>query len=113
MTEKLTTFPTMQLVDGKFVPAQEICLAHAKKTFAERLNGDTNPQIVQMKLRGQPIPHWYYRSDQWVDQPYFKPSEFLQPFVGPTEQANPGLFGDDTYEIDHEMTDVFRRKHDV
>lgn len=105
-------FPTLQLIDGEFVPAQEICLVHAEVTFKERQkNGDTNPLIVQMIHLGQLIDHWYYRSDQWVDQPYFKPSEFLQPFVGPADQANPGQYGDGSFEVDDEMTEIFRRNH--
>lgn len=42
-------FPTLQLVQGEFVPAKEICLVCAERVFKERQNeGDTNPQIVQM-----------------------------------------------------------------
>jgi len=105
MTEK-SFFPTEQLIDGEFVcPPTEICLVAAQRVFKERMkNGDTNPQIVQMKLRGQLIPHWYYRSDQWVEQPYLKISDFLQPFVGPADEAMPFLYGEGSYVVDEEMT---------
>ena len=111
MVEKLTP-PTMQLVEGKFVPAQELSLIHAERAFRRGVEkGDTNPRIVQMKLRGQLIPHWYYRSKEWVDQPYYKPSEFLQPYVGPADQANPVLYGAGTFEVDDEMTNMCRVKY--
>ena len=103
---------TLQLIRGEFVPFQEICLSHAENTFRVRLAiGDTNPQIVQMKLRGQLIPHWYYRSKQWVDQPYFIPLIFLQPYVGPAGQANPGQYGEGTFEVDEEITNLFREQY--
>ena len=87
-------------------------MARRTRSIMERQeNGDTNPLIVQMIHMGRLIDHWYYRSDQWVDQPYFKPSEFLQPHVGPADQAIPGLYGDETFQIDEEMTAMMTRKH--
>lgn len=82
-----------------------------KKIYNERNALDTHPVIVQMRHLGRLIDHWYYRSDQWVDQPYFKPSEFLQPYVGPVELANPGLYGKGTYIVDKELTDLIVGGH--
>jgi len=112
MKEKLT-FPTEQLVNGELIsPPQEICLVCAERVFKERReNGDTNPQIVQMVSGGVPIPHWYYRSDQWIEQPYFKPSEFIQPHVGPADQAMPFRYGEEDFIVDEEMTDLFKNKY--
>lgn len=101
---------TLQLVDGKLVPFREICLVHAEETFKARVNlGDTDPMIVQMIHLGELIPHWYYRSVQWIDQPYFFPFSFLQPYVGPTNLAISSLYGPDTYIISHEDTIRARR----
>ena len=100
---------TLQLVGGRFVQCIDICVQHAKKTYLQRRGKDTHPMIVQMIHLGKPIPHWYYRSDQWIDQPYYKPSEFLQPYVGPIEFANPGSYGKGTYVPDKEITDFIDR----
>lgn len=100
--------PTYQLINGELKAPDELCLGVARRTFAERSETDTNPVIVQMVLQGRPIPHWYYRSDEWVDQPYYKPSEFVQPYVGPVNEAMAFLYGEGTYVVDEEMTSLCR-----
>jgi hypothetical protein len=92
--------------DGKLGPITDICEVAAENYMRERWGMDTHPCIVQMRLRGELVPHWYYRSDQWVAQPYFLPQHFLQPYVGPSEGALPSLYGRGTYIIDSEATEI-------
>ena len=92
-----------QIVDGELRDIQDICLSYALRIYNERSEIDTNPKIVRMIFRGNPINHWYYRSDQWIDQPYFFGSVFIQPCIGPPEQACPVLYGEGTYETDEEI----------
>ena len=90
---------------GKLGPVTEACIVRAERTYLARAVNDTNPSIVQMKLRGRELlDHWYYRSDQWVDQPYLATSIFLQPYVGSASRAMRTLYGDGTYLIDEEAT---------
>ena len=112
MTEK-ATFPTQQLVNGELIePPPEGCIACAERVFKQRQkDGDTNPQIVQMKSGGYSISHWYYRSDQWIEQPYLKISAFIQPYVGPSNQAQKSLYGEGSFVIDKEMTIYFTDKY--
>ncbi len=111
MGEKFATSFTMQWVNGEFVPAQEVCLVHAEGTFQRRCKEDTNPRVVQMILRGEKIPHFYYRSEEWVDQPYYDPRAFITPYVGPAKLATPGLYDSGTYVVDREMTEMLRRRY--
>ena len=106
------TFPTQQIVNGELVcPPSEICLTAAGRVFRERqIEDDTNPKIVQMILNGKLIEHWYYRSDQWIEQPYLKMSEFLQPYIGPVDGAMPFLYGNGTYVIDEDATEIFSKR---
>ena len=57
-----------------------------------------------MILHGKLVPHWYYRSNEWIDQPYFNPSVFLQPYIGPPEKALSILYGRNTFRVDEEAT---------
>ncbi len=88
---------------GKLGPIQDICVVAAQRAYLKRRNQDTNPQIVQMVLCGEVIPHWYYRSDEWIDQPYFIPQNFVQPYRGPVVSAYPWLYGEKTYVVDNEL----------
>lgn len=100
-------FPSAQLlVEGELVPAGgKSCIKCAEQAFEERLKkGDTNPQIVQMILMGKPTKHFYYRSDQWIEQPLYKPSAFIPCYVGPADQANPCFYGEGTYQIHESLT---------
>lgn len=90
--------------DGSLGPLEEACILRAGKTFRNRFKTDTNPSIVRMVVGGKPINHWYYRSDQWIDQPYFSvdPSLPLQSYVGPTNMAPRFSYKEGTYIIDNE-----------
>jgi len=91
---------------GNLGSISESCIERAEKTYLTRSAMDTNSLIVQMKLRGEKLlDHWYYRSDQWVDQPYFAASILLQPYVGPASRAMKVLYGDGTYVIDKQATE--------
>lgn len=112
MIEKIA-FPTQQIVNGELVsPPPEICLVAAERVFRERRKkGDTDPKIVQMKSHGELIDHWYYRSKQWIEQPYLKLSEFIQPYIGPADKAPLSFYGDGSYEVDETITQAFRKKY--
>lgn len=89
---------------GKLGPMMDICEVAAQNTMKERWGKDTDPSIVQMILRKQLVPHWYYRSNEWIAQPYYLPKYFLQPYVGPSKDAPPHLYGEGTYILDKEAT---------
>lgn len=91
--------------DGKLGPITEPCIIRAERTFFARAVTDTNPTIVQMKLRGSLLDHWYYRSKEWIDQPYFAAAIFLQPYVGPTTRAMRTLYGEETFIVDEQATE--------
>lgn len=92
--------------EGNLGPVQDICIAAAQRVFLERHEKDTNPAIVQMILRGELVDHWYYRSDEHIDQPYFLKAYFLQPYRGPTTLAHPTIYGPGTYIIDELLTNL-------
>jgi len=68
-----------QLIDGKFQPVRDVCTKHAEDVFNSRRGIDTNPMIVQMIHHDKPVNHHYYRSDQWIDQPYKKSPDYAPP----------------------------------
>lgn len=96
-----------QMQENKSIgPIIEACVERAERTFLSRGGQDTNPTIVQMILRGKnPIDHWYYRSNEWVDQPYLAMGIALQPYVGPSDKAPRILYGEGTFMKDDEMTE--------
>lgn len=85
------------LVDGDLRELLGGCVSEAQKTFRERWGTDTNPRIVQMVLQGKPIDHWYYRSDQWISQPFVAPDIFMQSYVGPTDTLEAIKYGERSY----------------
>ncbi len=85
------------IVDGHLEEILGTCSDEAEKTFRNRWGQDTNPRIVQMVHQGQPIDHWYYRSDQWISQPYAWPAIFLQPYVGSTTEIGAIKYGERSY----------------
>ena len=90
--------------DGKLGPVKEACITAAQRVFFTRMKTDTHPVLVQMIHLGELVPHWYYRSDEWIDQPYYSPAMFLQPYRGPANLANPGLYGPGKFIIDEKYT---------
>jgi len=97
-----------QVQNGELGKVVELCLPHAMKTFEERKSRDTNPRIVQMKAQGEPITPWYYRSDQWIDQPFMLFPLFIKPYIGKTLQAPPNLYGEGNYLEDPELMNDIR-----
>ena len=93
---------SFQVVDGQPKSIHEICLAHAIRTFLQREQTDTNPLIVRMVINGEPIDHWYYRADDYVDQPYFIASKWIQPLIGNPVEGFPLHYGEGTYEVDRD-----------
>ncbi len=89
---------------GKLGPLRDVCIVVAERTFIARFGQDTEPTIAQMIVRGEPVPHWYYRSKEWVDQPYFIPRELIQPYRGPAKSAYPWLYGEGTFRVDESET---------
>jgi hypothetical protein len=101
---KLELPPRQMDEEGNLGPVKDICLVVAERVFRQRWGKDTNPCIVQMILDGRPQQHWYYRSDQWLDQPFEFMSLFIQAYRGEVLMAYPWLYGEDTYSIDQEET---------
>ena len=113
-----------QYVDGRFLDVfehfdgtpesgiTEWSHAHATRALITRQRvvvPDPNPQIVKMILHGASVPFLYYRSDQWIDQPYYAPNIFLQPFIGPANEALPNLYGEGTYAVQEGLAEFFLR----
>ncbi len=100
-----------QVIDGKLSDVEEICVVHAARTFRARKSMDTNPQIVRMREGGgQPFAHWYYKSNEWIDQPYVILDRFIEPYTGPVDRANPLLYGEGTFIPDIEITNFLSRE---
>ena len=100
----------LQVVNGRLSEIENLCLTHAIRTFKERREADTNPQIVQMVHDGDVLGHWYYRSDEWIDQPYFIKSRLIQLYTGPAELAMPLLYGEGTYVPDEGLMKFISRE---
>jgi len=62
--------------------------------------------IVQMIHHDEPVNHHYYRSDQWIDQPYKKSPNYAPPYVGPADKAEPSHYGEGAYIVEKELTDI-------
>jgi len=82
------------------------CEIVARRVFVARFAIDTAPIIAQMIINGQEIPHWYFRSAKWIDQPYLFNigGVLITPFRGPVYEAFPPLYGDGTFKIHEEAT---------
>lgn len=93
----------LQSIDGRLVPVVEVCIEHALKTFMERRLQDAKPVIVRMVLRGHEIKHWYYKSEQWIDQPYSIHAMGLQPYVGPASGAPAEFYGPGTFFVEDNL----------
>jgi hypothetical protein len=97
--ESMSNMNTGQLrEDGTLGPIEEVCILRAEKIFKIRSKLDTNPHIVQMVSREKPIEHWYYRSDQWIDQPYFALG-IMKPYIGPANRAPRFMYGEGKFII--------------
>jgi hypothetical protein len=97
----------MQLNDqGNLEPLTESCITHANRIYKERYKKDTDPVIAQMILYGELVPHWYYRSMEWIDQPLYDLSKLLAPYRGPAQDVNPGQYGEGTYKVDEISTQI-------
>ena len=94
-----------QREDGTLGPLEEPCIFRAEKTFKSRSKQDTNPAIVQMVLLGELISHWYYRSDQWIDQPYFSINLGMEPYIGPVDQAPKIFYDKDKFIVNEAATE--------
>ena len=97
---------------GDLEPLEESCVYRAEETFRARSKKDTNPAIVQMILNGKPINHWYYRSDQWIDQPFLALGKF-QPYVGPANRAQRFMYGEGKYVVDQRAIDDCIKTEDL
>ena len=59
-----------------------------------------DPHIVQMVVDGEPIEHFYYRSEKWIEQPFTLQSEGIKPFSGPTDGPIHKQYQEGTYRVD-------------
>jgi hypothetical protein len=82
-----------QLIDGKLVDAENNCLYVALQTYKQRCKIDKNPLIVQMIIDDfKIVPHWYYRSDNWIEQHFLIPGDNIKPYIGPVKSAEARLY---------------------
>ncbi len=88
-----------QLTSEGLMGIKELCIHHALLTYRKRKDTDTEPHIVNMTINGQPIDHWYYRSRQWIDQPYLLGPLGVEPYVGQVDQA-PLSYREQNYETE-------------
>lgn len=93
----LTELRPRLLVNGNLQEIMGNCYSEAEDTFRRRWNLDTNPRIVQMVHQGIPIDHWYYRSNEWISQPYAWPEMFIQPYVGSTTDIGAIKYSERSY----------------
>lgn len=96
--------------NGKLGPIKDICETAAQRTMKDRWGKDTHPSIVQMVIDNKRIPHWYYRSDQWISQPYDISSYHLLPYIGSVEKAPAEMYGVGTYAIDDRATNFAMKR---
>ena len=101
-----------QFVDGKLCEITESCVKHAVQTFNARRSQDTDQMIVQMIVRGNKVPHWYYRSNEWVEQPYALREQFVDPFIGSPldkdDQLAEIMYSIKDYDVAEDITDLAR-----
>jgi len=95
-----------QLVGDELVDFIESCINHAYRTYAKRADQDTNPVIARMLVDGKPVDHWYYRSDEWIDQPYDLTMVFGFPaYVGPADNRQiQYIYNKRTFVVETEHT---------
>ncbi|MGV8162723.1 MAG: hypothetical protein ACP5N2_05335 [Candidatus Nanoarchaeia archaeon] len=80
-----------QIINGTLVFPQNNCLYVALQAYKSRHLKDTNPLIVKMILTTdifKEIDHWYYRSDQWIEQPFLIPKDNIPYHIGPIDSAD-------------------------
>jgi hypothetical protein len=84
----------------------EACITTAMRIYSKRKDIDTNSRIVRMVIDGKLVDHWYFRSDQWIEQPFYSPKKCLLPYRGAAADADPSLYGEGTYQTDEKMNQV-------
>jgi hypothetical protein len=100
-----------QLIDGKLVPVENNCLYIALQTYKQRHETDKNPVIVQMVIDDFVIiPHWYYRSDDWIEQQFLYPWDSIFPYVGPVSLADKRCYN--SFKIYEELMSILPRSID-
>lgn len=98
-----------QLTGGRIDPGfRESCIEVAEGVFAKRAGKDSNPMIARVVRGGERIGHWYYRSDEWIYQPFFAMS-LVMPYEGPARLAKIAQYGEGRYERDEEATEYAMR----
>lgn len=82
------------------------CVDRAIEAYSERIEIDTNQAIVQMidPFSDELIDHWYYRSDQFIFQPYNLPFLNINSYIGSPNKAPLETYGNGTFMLDLEIT---------
>ncbi|PIN79524.1 hypothetical protein COV16_03755 [Candidatus Woesearchaeota archaeon CG10_big_fil_rev_8_21_14_0_10_34_8] len=95
-----------QLVGDELVDFIESCINHAYRTYAKRADQDTNPVIARMLVDGKPVDHWYYRSDEWIDQPYELSMIGFPAYVGPADNRKiKFIYGEGNFIVETKYTE--------
>lgn len=81
----------------------------AATTMQERWGIDHNPCIAQMLRHGGVLTFYYYRSDEWINQPIDLSDMGISAYTGPLEKAPVALYGPGTYIVDEGITHFHRK----
>lgn len=97
--------------EHQYVVTERSCVYVAKQAYFRRARLDTSAQIVEVLSSGHPQNHWYYRSDQWIEQPFLLLSIFMQPYVGRFEDCLflSTIYSSDRYRVDLDLTRSFEK----
>jgi len=80
------------------------CMEYSTDTYLKRHKIDTNPAIVRvLDSSGNPVDHWYYRSDQHLASDFFGiEGKVVQPFEGSIDKipkTQKDIFAEGRYRI--------------
>lgn len=86
----------------------ENCVDIAIETYIARKDIDTNPLICHMFYQNctETFPHWYYRSDQYINQPEDFSFFGITPFVGHPSKAPEEVYGKNKFQVDQKTINV-------
>ena len=86
-----------ELIGDNLEKVEHNCVFVALKSYKERHEKDKSPLIAQMGIKVPEgvkfIPHYYYRSDNWIEQRFLLPGDNLNAYVGPAKEADPIFYG--------------------
>ncbi len=82
---------------------------NAAATMKKRWGQYTDPSIAEITIPGKPTPLYYYRSNEWISQPFDIPSLGITSYSGPIDSAPPEMYGPGTFTINYSITQFHRK----